>query len=76
MELRREHDIVTTLEGHQRNRGGLEPGLFDRRAERLASAQSMAIDEALERCQRHIADLSRFSALRLQAAELVFGALV
>jgi SNF2 family DNA or RNA helicase len=74
--LRREHDLVRTLEGHQRSRRVLEPGLFDRRPERLASAQSLAIDEALDRCHRHIAALSQFSALRLQAAELVFGAIV
>jgi superfamily II DNA or RNA helicase len=74
--LRRELDIVRTLEGHQRSRRVFEPGLFDKRTERLASAQSLAISEALDRCQRHIADLSRFSALRLQGAELVFGAFV
>ena len=74
--LRREHDIVRTLEGRNRKRIALEPGLFDRRIERLASAQSLAIDEALDRCQRHTATLSQLSTLRLQAAELVFGAFV
>jgi len=74
--LRREHDIAAALDAEHNSRLALEPGLFDRRVERLASAQSAAVDHALERCRRHIAALSQASSLRLQAAELVFGAFV
>ena len=72
--LRREHEIVKALEVRHRNGVVLEPGLFDRRVERQASAQSLATKEALDRCQRHMATLSQLSTLKLQAAELVFGA--
>ena len=74
--LRREGDIAAALEAQHHSRLALEPGLFDTRVERLAAARSVAIEEALERCRRHIADLSQLSSLRLQAAELVFGAFV
>jgi superfamily II DNA or RNA helicase len=74
--LRREHDIARALEIERRSRVVLEPGLFDRRTERLASARSLAIEEALDRCRRHSATLFQLSALRLHAAELVFGVFV
>ena len=74
--LRRERDIATALEAEHNRCVALEPGLFDRRVERFAAAQSLAIDDALERCRRRIAALSQLSSLRLQAAELVFGAFV
>jgi superfamily II DNA or RNA helicase len=72
--LRRERDIRDALELRIRHRTVLEPGLFDRRAERTATAQSLVLSEALERCSRHIADLTRLAGLRLQTAELLFGA--
>jgi hypothetical protein len=74
--IKRERDIAAALEAQSSCRVPLEPGLFDRRRERLAASQSLVLDEALERCRRHVAATARRSGLRLQAAELVFGAFV
>jgi hypothetical protein len=74
--IKRERDIAAALEAQRGCRVPLEPGLFDRRRERLAASQSLVLDEALERCRRHVAAAARRSDLSLQAAELVFGALV
>jgi superfamily II DNA or RNA helicase len=37
----------------------LQPGLFDRRAERLATAQRAVVDRALTQCQQRMAELER-----------------
>lgn len=74
--VEREHDIVAAIAAHRASRAPVEPGLFDRRHERLAASEARLIDEALEHCQRHVAALTRWSGLRLESAELVFGAFV
>ena len=37
----------------------LQPGLFDRRAERAAAAQNATLDEALDRCTTRLEELGR-----------------
>jgi hypothetical protein len=50
----------------------LQPGLFDRRAERAAAAQNATLDEALERCAHRLAELSRCDPVSVER-RLVFG---
>ena len=50
----------------------LQPGLFDRRAERAAAAQNATLDEALDRCARRLDDLSRYGAVSIDR-RLAFG---
>jgi superfamily II DNA or RNA helicase len=50
----------------------LQPGLFDRRTERAAAAQNATLDEALDRCARHLDDLSRYGAVSIDR-RLAFG---
>ena len=50
----------------------LQPGLFDRRAERAAAAQNATLDEALDRCARRLDDLSRFDVVSIDR-RLAFG---
>ena len=50
----------------------LQPGLFDRRAERAAAAQNATLDEALDRCARRLDDLSRYDAVSIDR-RLAFG---
>jgi superfamily II DNA or RNA helicase len=50
----------------------LQPGLFDRRAERAAAAQNATLDEALERCAQRLAELARCHSVAVER-RLVFG---
>jgi hypothetical protein len=50
----------------------LQPGLFDRRAERAAAAQNATLDEALERCTHRLAELSRCDSISVDR-RLVLG---
>jgi hypothetical protein len=50
----------------------LQPGLFDRRAERLAATQNVTLEEALDRCARRLDELRRYSAVSIDR-RLVFG---
>jgi len=50
----------------------LQPGLFDRRAERLAATRNVTLDEALDRCARRLDELRRYSAVSIDR-RLVFG---
>ena len=50
----------------------LQPGLFDRRAERAASAQNATLDEALDCCARRLAELARYEQVSIDR-RLVFG---
>jgi hypothetical protein len=54
----------------------LQPGLFDRRSDRLASEHHEALQEALSRSSLRIAHLSGLSDVRADAPSLVFGLLV
>jgi hypothetical protein len=50
----------------------LQPGLFDRRAERAAAAQNATLGEALERCERRLDELHRDDPVSLDR-RLAFG---
>jgi len=50
----------------------LQPGLFDRRAERAAAAQNATLEEALERCARRLAECDRHTQVSIDC-RLVFG---
>ncbi len=43
----------------------LQPGLFDRRVERVAAAQNATLDEALDRCARRLDELARCSSVSI-----------
>jgi superfamily II DNA or RNA helicase len=51
----------------------LQPGLFDRRAERRAAAQSAVLEEALGRCQDRLESLARLSNPHIDAPALRFA---
>jgi hypothetical protein len=74
--IAREHAIAAAIAAHRASHVPLEPGLFDRRHERAAATEARLLDEALEYCRRHLATMTRRSGMRLQSAELVFGALI
>jgi hypothetical protein len=50
----------------------LQPGLFDRRAERAAAAHTATLDDALERCTQRLAELARCDSISVER-RLVFG---
>jgi superfamily II DNA or RNA helicase len=50
----------------------LQPGLFDRRAERAAAAQNVTLGDALDRCARRLAELAGHDRASLDR-RLVFG---
>jgi superfamily II DNA or RNA helicase len=50
----------------------LQPGLFDRRADRAAATQNATLDEALDRCARRLDELARYTAVSIDR-RLVFG---
>jgi superfamily II DNA or RNA helicase len=50
----------------------LQPGFFDRRTERAATAQNATLDEALERCARRLAELARHTPVSVDR-RLAFG---
>jgi hypothetical protein len=52
----------------------LQPGLFDHRAERAASAQNAVLDETLGRCAIRLAELERYRQITFER-RLVFGAI-
>jgi hypothetical protein len=75
--VRRERAIAGHLE-QQRARLAtslLQPGLFDRRAERAASAHNATLDEALSRCHHRLAELEQYGRLSFERPRLVFGAI-
>jgi hypothetical protein len=51
----------------------LQPGLFDRRQERAASAQAALLDEALAASSVRREQLSAAASLHVESCELVFG---
>jgi hypothetical protein len=54
----------------------MQRGLFDRRAEHLASAQTSLLEEALSQSANRLRELGGFDDLRVDAAELVFALLL
>jgi len=54
----------------------LQPGLFDRRAERRAAAQSSVFEEALAQCQSRIDDLARLAEPQAGPPVIRFAALL
>jgi hypothetical protein len=54
----------------------LQGGLFDRRDERLASAQTSLLEEALSQSASRLRELGGANDLKIDAAELVFAALL
>jgi superfamily II DNA or RNA helicase len=71
---RREEAIVRALrESHARLSAGLlQPGLFDRRAERAAAAQAARVDEAVIKSRVRLDALERLRRLRCGERRLLF----
>ena len=74
----REHSLASVLRSrHARLSAGLlQRSLFDRRDERLASAQTSLLEEALSQSASRLRELGGFDDLRIDAAELVFAVLL
>jgi hypothetical protein len=74
LSLRREEAIVRALrESHARLSAGLlQPGLFDRRAERAAAAQAARVDEAVVKSRVRLDALERLRRLRCGERRLLF----
>jgi len=72
---RREEAIVEALhESHARLSSALlQPGLFDRRAERAATAQAARVDEAVAKSRIRLTALARWRCLRADECTLLFG---
>jgi hypothetical protein len=56
--------------------GLLQPGLFDRRAERAAAAQASVLTESLERCTLRLADLEACRTVAAADPALAFALLI
>jgi superfamily II DNA or RNA helicase len=74
----REHSLASVLRSrHARLAAALlQRGLFDRRDEHLASAQTSLLEEALSQSASRLRELAAFDNLRIDAAELVFALLL
>ena len=74
LSLRREEAIVRALrERHARLSAGLlQPGLFDRRAERAAAAQAARVDEAMVKSRVRLDALEWLRRLRCGERRLLF----
>ena len=73
--IRRETAIANELE-HQRARLAsalVQPGLFDRRAERMAATRNATLDEALARCADRRAELVRKDQISFDRPRLTLG---
>jgi superfamily II DNA or RNA helicase len=72
---RREKAIIDALRmRHARLSAGLlQPGLFDRRAERAATAQTSLVDAAVQKSIARLALFDRLSDLREDSRSIVFG---
>jgi superfamily II DNA or RNA helicase len=71
----REHAIARSLESQRARLSAalLQPGLFDRRAERATSAQRAILDEALARCATRLEELARIEQIVIDRPVLTFG---
>lgn len=74
---RREDAIMAALrDSHARLSAALlQPGLFDRRAERAAAAQAARVDEALQKSAARLAVMARGRSLHAGERTFVFGVL-
>jgi hypothetical protein len=74
----RERSLASVLRSrHARLSAGLlQRGLFDRRDEHLAFAQTSLLEEALSQSANRLRELGGFDNLRIDAAELVFALLL
>ena len=73
--VRREQAIADDIEQQRARLASslLQPGLFDRRAERAAAAQNATLDEALERCRLRLTELDRQHRITATRPRLVVG---
>ena len=73
--IRRERSMLHALrQSHARlSASSLQPGLFDRRAERAAAAQRARVEEGVERARAREAVLERWRCLRTDDGGIVFG---
>ena len=73
--IRRETAIARELEQQRARLASslVQPGLFDRRAERAATVRHATLDEALARCTRRIAELISEGQISLDRPRLTFG---
>jgi hypothetical protein len=72
---RRERAIVRALQQHHARLSAdlMQRGLFDRRVERAAEAQSALLETALAHCEARIDALSHLSSLHTDELQLVFA---
>jgi len=54
----------------------LQPGLFDRRAERHAASQAGVLEEAIAQCQARLDELARLTVTQTGAPTLRFAVLL
>ena len=73
--IRREGAITEALRLRQArlSAGLLQPGLFDRRAERAAAAQASVVDDAVQKSAVHLLRLHRLDHLHADRRAIVFG---
>jgi superfamily II DNA or RNA helicase len=71
--LGRERDIATALERSRARLAVRQPGLFDRRAERVHAAQTVVLDRALDACRERMERLSTAARLEPGAQTLALG---
>jgi superfamily II DNA or RNA helicase len=69
----RERDIADALARSGARLAAIQPGLFDRRADRLAAAQRATLEEAIARCRQRLADLGRLEHTRKGTRDILFG---
>jgi hypothetical protein len=75
---RRERAIEHVLASRQARLSAavMQRGLFDRRSERAATAQSAVLEEALERCRVRLRQIASAEAVSVEEASLAFAVLV
>jgi hypothetical protein len=71
--LRREQDIAEELERTRARLAARQPGLFDRRADRAAGAQTAILTDALSQCTDRLGYLARLRVPARGAHALVFA---
>jgi hypothetical protein len=72
---RRERAIVRALQQHHARLSAhlMQRGLFDRRAERVAEAQSALLETALAQCESRLESLAQLSKVHTDELQLVFA---
>jgi hypothetical protein len=75
---RRERDLMAALRArHARLSAGLlQRGLFDRRDERMAAAQTATLDAALSQSESRLRELMHSGDIRVDSNELLFAVLL